>query len=512
MSQPVNAAAPSLAPPPAFTSRNPLLWLKYFGPGAVIASLTIGAGELIFSSRAGALFGYRILWFFLLVLLFKWVLVYVTGRQMILTGVHPFARWMDLPGPRGWFPAVLFLLALACFPVWVGFHAGTTGSLISWLAGTEGAWGDTAHYVWGAGLLGVVMVLVYAGGYAVLEKVQLWIVSVMLVCCVAALVLVRPDWGEFLAGFILPRPLAYPDWAASVKDLAGRPVWVEVVTYVGVLGGSGYDYLAYVSYLRDKGWGHAGSPGVSQEQLARIAAEQPEKLRGWLRVLAMDSTLSFLAVLFFTGVFVACGAVILGPQHKLPAGSNLLALQASFVTAIHPWLKPVYFVGAFLTMFGTLYGTIEVAPTILREFVIGMGGRMDDSELKRLRFRAVTWAGGGGLFVVLFCIGYGLLGKGGQPPGLVALLTPANLFTGVLACGLICWLNSWIERRFLPPAWRVNGVLAVLNLLAGGTFLLLGIKAYADHSGWASLAIFSGTIALGCAGAGLLRRFFAKRP
>src|SRR6185436_9234602 len=132
--------------PPALSSCNPLKWLTIFGPGAVIASLTIGAGELIFSSRAGALFGYRLLWFFLLVLVLKWVLVYATARHMVLTGAHPFQRWMDLPGPRGWFPMVFLLLALVSFPVWVGFHAGTTGTLLSSLAGTEKSLHDGAHF------------------------------------------------------------------------------------------------------------------------------------------------------------------------------------------------------------------------------------------------------------------------------------------------------------------------------------------------------------------------------
>src|SRR5437899_239643 len=115
--------------PPALSSRNPFVWLTFFGPGAVIASLTIGAGELIFSSRGGAVFGYRLLWLFVLILAVKWVLAFATARHMVLTGAHPFQRWMELPGPRGWFPAVFFLLALVCFPIWVSFHAGTLGTL-----------------------------------------------------------------------------------------------------------------------------------------------------------------------------------------------------------------------------------------------------------------------------------------------------------------------------------------------------------------------------------------------
>ena len=96
-------------PVDAVTSRNPAAWRTIVGPGASIASLTIGSGELIFSSRGGALFGYQLLSLFLLVCVFKWALVFTTARHMILTAAHPLQRSMDLPGPRGWLPKVFQL-------------------------------------------------------------------------------------------------------------------------------------------------------------------------------------------------------------------------------------------------------------------------------------------------------------------------------------------------------------------------------------------------------------------
>ena len=385
---------PGVSSPPlplALQSRNPLAWLTIFGPGAVIASLTIGSGELIFSSRGGALFGYRLLWFFLLVLLLKWALVFVTARHMVLTGAHPFQRWMYLPGPRGWFPLVFFLLALLCFPIWVCFHSGTVGTLLSWLAGTTQSLHGGAHFVWGLATLAVVLVLVFSGGYAALERIQLVIVLLMLACVAVSLFAVKPDWLEFFKGFIVPQPLAYPDWAFSQPELANRPVWVETITYVGVIGGSGYDYLAYVSYLRDKNWGQAGRAIATAPELATAAQDRSHINRRWLRAVAVDSVMSFFAVLIFSAVFVACGAVILGPQHLIPAGSNLLALQAEFVTPIYPWLKHVYFAGAFLTIFGTLCGTVEVAPTVLRELVHAFNPDCALRHARRLRRIAVSW-------------------------------------------------------------------------------------------------------------------------
>ena len=116
---------------------NLLDWLKVFGPGAIVASLTIGTGELIFSTRGGALFGYRILFVFVAISLLKWGLVLASSRHMLLTGVHPYERMHDLPGPRGWLPIMLLLMCAVCMPIWISFHCGVLGNLTSWITRTR---------------------------------------------------------------------------------------------------------------------------------------------------------------------------------------------------------------------------------------------------------------------------------------------------------------------------------------------------------------------------------------
>lgn len=499
----------STALPPSLLSRNPVRWLAIFGPGAVIASLTIGVGELVFSSRGGALFGYRLLWYFMLVLALKWVLVFASARHIVLTGAHPFQRWMHLPGPRGWFPLVFFIFALVCFPIWVGFHAGTLGAFLSWLTGTEGAWHGGAYYLWGIVILAGVLVLSFAGGYQALERIQLLIVLLMLMSVAVALFFIHPDWLEFAKGLFIPQSLHYPEWISSHPEIASRPVWVETTTYVGVIGGSSYDYLAYVSYLRDKQWGRAGKSADS----ASPGTEPTSTDRLWLRAPLIDCTLSFVAVLIFTAVFLTCGAVVLGPQHKVPGGVNLLSLQAEFVTSVHPWLKYVYFSGALLAVLGTLYGTIEVAPTVVRELAIAFDPNRADRLARRLRFWSVAWAGFGGLLTLLGSFAHHLASfrNAGNSPGLIAMLTPANLFTGVLGCGLICLLNTWMDRRFLPPSSRMPWPLRFLGFAAGIIFLALGLKGYWDYRGWVAFSILAGTLALGWIVAALFARIAAHR-
>lgn len=489
----------SCAPPPAsLLSRNPLRWLAIFGPGAVIASLTIGLGELVFSARAGALFGYRLLWLFLVVLALKWILVFASARHIVLTGAHPFQRWMELPGPRGWFPLVFFLFAVPCFPIWVCFHAGTTGTLLASLTGTTPAWHGGAHLVWGIGVLAAVLALSASGGYRALERVQLGIVLLMLGAVVVAVFFLKPDWIGFFVGLIVPQPFGYPSWVTpdNFPDIASRPVWLEATTYVGVIGGSSYDYLAYVSYLRDKQWGRAGMGVANMEQLKLAGATADTDTWRWIRAPLVDCSLSFAAVLLFTAVFVICGATVLGPQHKVPAGSNLLTLQAEFMGTLHPWFRHVYFAGAFLAVFGTLYGTIEVAPAILRELALAFQPDGAERLGARLRRWSIAWVGFGGLAILLWSFVYHWQGGGDKPPGLIAILTPANLFTGVLGCGLICLLSVWMDCRFLPGGLRPSKLLLLFSLIAGLVFLALGLRGYWDHSGWVAYGILVGTTGL----------------
>ena len=479
----VSANERTISPLPApLLLRNPLAWLAMFGPGAIIASLTIGTGELIFSTRGGVLFGYRILFLFVLVSMLKWALVFAMSRQMVISGVHPCQRLMDLPGPRGWFPLMLLVLAAATIPVWVGFHSGVLGNLTSWVTGTQEHLNGGADYVWGSLFLTGAIALSLAGGYSVMERVQLAIVVAMVVCAAATLVLYQPDWLEMLKGTLLPQPYHYPPWLDRLyPDIARQPVWIEITRYVGVIGGGGFDYLAYVSFLRDKHWGRAGTDEFTRAELDRIAHDPRHPVRQWVRAPLVDCTVSFLVVVAFSAVFVASGVVVLGPNHQLPTEDNWLNLQARFVTSIHPYLLPLYVTGAFLTMLGTLYGTIEVAHVILREIVHAYCPAQPPASARKLKVVAVTWCGVLAYAVLMGGLLYTWRGGFQRPRVLLAILTPANLFTGVLLCGLLCLLVRWMDVTGLPKPLRMPAWLLLLNLVAGVVFLGLGLKGYWDN-------------------------------
>ncbi len=479
-------APPTVRPPvSALASRNPVAWLAVFGPGAIIASLTIGTGELIFSTRGGALFGYRILFLFVLISLLKWGLVLASARHIILTGVHPYRRMASLPGPRGWFPISLLLLTAIAMPIWVSFHSGVLGNFTGWLTGTRDSWAGTAEYGWGALILVGVLFLSARGGYSMLERVQMVIVMLLVICAAITLVLYDPDWLALIKGAVIPQAYEYPSWLSETEELrriAARDVWVETTTYVGVIGGAGFDYMAYTSFLRSKKWGWAGVGEANAETLAKMESDRSHPARRWLRAPLVDCSVSFIIIVAFSAVFVASCVVVLGPAHEVPTESKMLDLQARFVTDIHPWLLPIYVSGAFLTMLGTLYGTIEIGQVILTEINRAIVPDMTRERERKLRRIALLWCGAGALVTLSYSAIY--TGSGGvdRPRLLLALLTPVNLFTGVLSCGLFCLLLIWMERRFLPRGLRMHWSLAALNVMSGIVFLALaGIGFWNNH-------------------------------
>src|SRR5262245_51111362 len=104
-----------VAPPP-LDATNTEPWslaklgrmLRSFGPAAVVASVSIGAGETIIVVRAGAWMGYSLLWLVLLGVLVKGICVtYFLGRYTAISGESLGARLARAPGPRGWVLLVL---------------------------------------------------------------------------------------------------------------------------------------------------------------------------------------------------------------------------------------------------------------------------------------------------------------------------------------------------------------------------------------------------------------------
>ncbi|MBA8826472.1 Mn2+/Fe2+ NRAMP family transporter [Saccharopolyspora lacisalsi] len=456
---------------------SPATALKFFGPGAVVASLTIGGGESILASREGAIFGYTVLWAIVIGVVAKAALVYASNRHITVTGEHPMTRFAHVfPGPRGWFPLLLAVICLLSFP--------------GWASGVAVALGDYLHSL-GAGnatvyaliVLAAAGVLSFLGGYAVLEKVQVAIAALMVVLVLVGVAVAQPDWAAVLSGLV-PGDLHYaPFVAEDYPDIAATSSWVELAVFMGGLGGGMYDYIGYTGMLREKRWGMLGHPDIAavqrqlsgRDQHAQIPlSDDPAevaKAKAWKRAPKLDTLAAFLAMGIIAAAFMISGATILGAQHQVPADNDVLTYQSQFLSTVAPLFEYFYIVAIVMVLFGTVYALWEAYSWSAYESLAAVSRTIRDRGQRGIRPYIYGWIALGSVLMIL------------SGASFVALITPASLLGGVLACGLYGAGMLYIDHINMPRAYRMGPVLRLL-VAVGSLFLTVaGIVALLSYAG-----------------------------
>jgi Mn2+/Fe2+ NRAMP family transporter len=341
--------------------------LRMFGPAAVLASVSIGAGETIIVVRAGAWMGYSLLWLVLLSVLVKGVCVtYFLGRYTAISGETLGNRLVRLPGPRGWILMLLVFLELAAAPPLWAAIARPSGELLGYLiwgsqTGNGSLWIATAF-------IAVALVLSLPTSYRALERQQIVICGLLVLGTVVGTALVRPDFVAALQGFLSfghvpPAPASAPaEFQRSVLPLLA-------VTF-GYVGGSVMTYLVYPDYIAVHRWGMTGHPQLPKicEQAAvgspadylPTDAVQVSAVRRAVGPLRWDVACGALVLLVVTASFMIAGAAVLYPRREAGEklgtfdGWHLLTDQAEIWTAIHPTLVWVYYACVLAALWGTL--------------------------------------------------------------------------------------------------------------------------------------------------------------
>lgn len=439
------------------------------GPGAIVASANIGSGEMIFASRGGSVFGYALIWAFVIAAITKAALAYSMNRYMVVAGEHPMTRWATVfPGPRGWFPIVFGATSIAVIPSWVSGLGLGIGDLIA-----ESGLGTGA--LWASLLIVLSAVLSWVGGYAKLETAQTVIVGFMLLAVAVSVVVLQPDWLGALKGFV-PTVPEYAGWLqADYPDIAERSVWLEIGAYLGAVGGGTYDYIGYTGMLREKKWGMLAHRDVHRfsERYADAgrgrrlplssAPGEAAKARAWSRAPLGDAVLSFSAITVFSIMFMVNGASLLSESRLVPDGNQTLTHQAGFLTAVHPTFEYLYYVAVFFAFFGSLYAFWEMYSYTAYESLGAVSDRVRLAGQRAVRPY---------LYVYLLITSLILVWTVGE---VVLIVTPASVLGGLLMSGVFCLALVWTEKKVLPEQYRLSTAGRWWVIVSGLVLTLLGV-------------------------------------
>ena len=243
---------------------NPVNLVRVIGPGAILLGLSLGAGDWLLGPAIAAGYGPSLLWICTLSILFQGVLNTEMARYTLATGEPVFTGFMrQRPGPRTW--AVVYSLLHLAQVGWAGWALAGGSALAALLLGRMPREEDRAITVGLGYLLFLAAVgLVLAGRHLhrALEIVE-WIMMGWMLLFLAALALLyvpRPVWVALGGGFV-GRPLWEPGWPPAPP--LDRPLdWLLVTGFAAYSGAGGTVNAMLTYWLRDKGFGMAGTVGV----------------------------------------------------------------------------------------------------------------------------------------------------------------------------------------------------------------------------------------------------------
>jgi Mn2+/Fe2+ NRAMP family transporter len=430
--------------------------LKKIGPGAIVASATIGAGETVLAVRAGAWGGYNLLWLVLLAAVTKsFLTLYLLGRYSAVSGQAVVDKLVELPGPRGWLLWMILVLEGIVAPLVFVVIAVPCGRIMSQVLASLGL---TVSYKWLA--LAFVSLAIGVGmvqQYETLEKSQLIVCLILLSGTVTATVLVGPDFKEIIRGFFrfgyFP---PYPNWVPS--EVSSRSPLLEMASVFGYAGSIPMNYVVYSNWVLIKGW-TVGSNSHSKLGLRRA-----------LGPLRWDVGFNAGLVLVVTGAFMVAGAAILSPLQRIPSGFDLLTEQAEIFAQISRAMIPLY----YLTILTALWGTLNALPEIYARGVHSFLRQLIP-QARDLEYRKVMMVFGAAMFVLTWM----LIWTGTTP---IIMIDLVALFSTNIGVGLVCGAAVWLDRQ-LPADRRSSRLIWWATLLSALVINLMALLSVREVVG-----------------------------
>lgn len=154
------------------------LSLKKLGPGLLFAGAAIGVSHLVQSTRAGADFGWGLLWALVLANLFKYPFFQFGTRYSLATGKSLLDGYAALGKGYLW---IYFFLSLGTMFTIQTAVTIVTASLASTLFGLT-----TNLVTWSIGITLLCLFLLWFGSYRLLDKIIKWIIVLLTISTVVA--------------------------------------------------------------------------------------------------------------------------------------------------------------------------------------------------------------------------------------------------------------------------------------------------------------------------------------
>ncbi len=440
--------------PSIVTSENvlepPVHWwerLKFLGPGLILTASIVGSGELITTTLLGAQAGFVCFWVIIVSCLVKVAVQVEFGKNAIYTGRSTMLALNGLPGPKFgranwsiWLWLVLMLpkmlqvggivggVALVCKEVWPDV-------ITNWL-------------VWPVAL--VSSLLVWKGGYRLIERVCVVLICLFTLFTVASLMSVQ----------FTPYAISWDNVASGLTFQLPPAALLVALGAFGITGIGGDEIMAYNYWLIEKGYAsHTGQRENTEEWRRRA--------QGWMRVMQWDAMVSMGVYTLVTVVFYLLGAAVLNRQGLVPESTHLIGtLSVMYTESLGKWASGVFLAGAFVVLFSTVIAALGAWTRMFSDAFAQIG--FLDFRNARQRNRLITILA----FLIPLCWASAFLFY--KDPAFMVVV--GGLVTVVILF-IVAFAAAWFRYRELPTEFRPGRLYEAWLWLSIVAISLVGVYA-----------------------------------
>ena len=299
-------------------------WFKKLGPGIMFAGAAIGVSHLVQSTRAGADFGFGLIWALLLINLIKYPFfafgVHYTSRtgQDLLTAFNKMRRWVLM---------VYFILTLCTMFTFQTAVTIVTAGIATSLTGIG------TPVIWAGLILLACFLILIRGRFSVLDQVMKYVVLALTLTTVLALIFAwfntasRPSWQQVIPNSTVGISflIAFMGWMPAPLDLA---IWQSL-------------------------W------AVEKKQLNPELGE---------RQVRWDFNMGYATTIIIGLSFILLGGLVMYGQGQEFSNSGAIfanQLINMYTDSLGQWSKAFIGVAAFTTMFSTSLSTLDGSPRVM---------------------------------------------------------------------------------------------------------------------------------------------------
>lgn len=305
-----------------------LTWYKTLGPGLLYAGAAIGVSHLVQSTRAGAEFGYQLLWAVVIANLLKYPFFEFGPRYAASTGKHLLHGYNAM---GKWAIYLFLLVTIGTMFIIQSAVTVVTAGLVSELSGlTIAPWGISS------GLLAICLAILMIGKYSVLDKLMKVIIVVLSVTTIVAMIASFTGNSEKYVEYMVDFSFSDKTHLLFLIALMG---WMPAPLDISV-------------------WHSVWSVEKNKEMKKRID----------LKSALLDFKIGYWGTLFLAICFVALGAsTIYGTGVELESSGGKYANQliGIYTENLGSWAYLLIGMAALTTMFSTTLTCLDAFPRVL---------------------------------------------------------------------------------------------------------------------------------------------------